>query len=114
MFKCLSGCEAHLFDSDDYWICAVRSISSTLWHQVSTCKMGPPNDPEAVVDNELRVYGVKNLRVADTSVIPVTITAHTVIPSYMIGEKAADLLKQTWQKTGNEINTKDIRSIVNR
>lgn len=111
MFMFSTGCEAHIFNSDDYWICAIRAVSSTLWHQVSTCKMGPPNDTEAVVDNELRIYGVKNLRVADTSVVPVTLTAHTVLPSYMIGEKASDLLKSSWQETGVQTNNKDNGSI---
>lgn len=106
-----SGCESFAFDSDDYWICAVRHVSTTLWHQVATCRMGPPNDPDAIVDNELRVYGIKNLRVADTSVVPVTITAHTALPAYMIGEKAADLVKHTWQKSNYDISNKDIRSV---
>lgn len=39
-------------------------------HQAGSCKMGPVNDPWAVVDNELKVYGVKYLRVADTSIMP--------------------------------------------
>jgi choline dehydrogenase len=58
--------------------------------------MGPKTDPEAVVDNELRVYGISNLRVADTSVIPLPLTAHTNVPAYMIGEKAADLINKYW------------------
>lgn len=73
--------------------------------------MGPSYDPEAVVDSNLRVYGIKNLRVADISVIPLPITAHTVLPAYMIGEKAADLLKDTWRHTENEIRSIDIRSV---
>ncbi|XP_045465794.1 glucose dehydrogenase [FAD, quinone]-like isoform X2 [Harmonia axyridis] len=92
----LPGCEHLEFDSDDYWECALRHVSATLHHQVGTCKMGPDQDPEAVVDNELKVYGVKNLRVADCSVIPLPLTAHTNAPGIMIGEKLSDLLKEKW------------------
>ncbi|KAG5900290.1 hypothetical protein JTB14_000817 [Gonioctena quinquepunctata] len=94
--KPIPGCENHLFDTDHYWECALRSLSVTLHHQISTCKMGPKGDPEAVVDNRLRVHGVKNLRIADTSVIPVTLSAHTNAPAIMIGEKLADILKEDW------------------
>jgi choline dehydrogenase len=92
----IPGCEKHVFDSDDYWVCAVRSLSSTLHHQVGTCKMGTAGDPEAVVDPRLRVHGVGGLRVVDSSVIPVTISAHTNAPSIMMGEKASDIIKEDW------------------
>ncbi|XP_077292861.1 glucose dehydrogenase [FAD, quinone]-like [Arctopsyche grandis] len=90
-------CYAHTFGSDDYWACAVRTLGSTLHHQIGTCKMGPVSDPEAVVDHELKVHGIKRLRVADTSVIPLPVTAHTNAPSVMVGEKLADILKATWK-----------------
>ncbi|KAF2878933.1 hypothetical protein ILUMI_27237 [Ignelater luminosus] len=89
----IPGCEEYKFNSDEYWKCAVRTLSITLHHQVGTCKMGPSSDPNAVVNNELQVYGINNLRVADTSIIPFAITAHTSAPSIMIGEKASDLIK---------------------
>ncbi|GAB0093764.1 glucose dehydrogenase [Sergentomyia squamirostris] len=88
---------AHLhFGSDDYWRCSIRTLSFTVHHQVATCRMGPKGDPTAVVDPELRVYGVHRLRVADTSIIPNPITAHTNAASYMVGEKLADMLKADW------------------
>ncbi|KAK9753153.1 GMC oxidoreductase [Popillia japonica] len=87
------GCEQHKYDSDEYWECALRHLTSTLFHQTTTCKMGPANDPEAVVDNRLRVYGVNNLRVADTSVIPIQITGHTNVPGFLVGEMAANIIK---------------------
>ncbi|KAJ8931332.1 hypothetical protein NQ314_015740 [Rhamnusium bicolor] len=92
----IPGCENHIFDSDDYWECAIRTITGTLYHQVATCKMGPSSDPEAVVNAKLQVYGIKNLRVADTSIIPLPLTAHTAEPAYMIGEKASDIIKEHW------------------
>jgi choline dehydrogenase-like flavoprotein len=58
--------------------------------------MGRADDPLAVLDAELRVRGVKGLRVADTSVMPLLNQGHTQMPAYAIGEKAADLIKGSW------------------
>lgn len=93
----IGGCEDKEFDSDEYWECGLRHVATTLHHQVSTCKMGPKTDPEAVVDNTLKVYGIKKLRVADCSVIPLPLGAHMNAPSIMIGEKTAELIKKDWE-----------------
>lgn len=92
----LQTCKNHKFDSDEYWECALRTLTATLHHQIATCRMGPDGDPGAVIDPELRVRGVKKLRVVDSSIIPRTISAHTNAPAIMIGLKAADLIKYTW------------------
>lgn len=55
--------------------------------------MGPASDPMAVVDPELRVYGIQNLRVIDCSIMPTIVTGNTNIPTVMIAEKAADMIK---------------------
>jgi choline dehydrogenase len=68
----------------------VRKTVGSYHHQVGTCKMG--QDPDAVVDPELRVYGVEGLRVADASIMPFITTGNTNAPAFMIGEKASDLL----------------------
>lgn len=93
----LPQCSHIHFGSDDYWRCSIRTISSTLHHQVGTCKMGPKSDKTAVVSPELKVHGIQKLRVVDTSIIPESPTGHTNAASYMIGEKAADLIKQQWR-----------------
>ncbi|RVE55122.1 hypothetical protein evm_000020 [Chilo suppressalis] len=89
-------CVTYAPGTDSYWDCAVRTMVVSLRHQIATCKMGPPNDPDAVVDPELRVYGVEGLRVVDSSIIPRPIGAHTNAPAIMIGERAADMIKKTW------------------
>ncbi|XP_072934518.1 glucose dehydrogenase [FAD, quinone]-like [Epargyreus clarus] len=94
--KKFPNCKKFEFGSDSYWECAIRTVTATLHHQIATCKMGPASDPTAVVDPELRVHGVNNLRVVDSSVIPRTIAAHTNAPAIMIGEKGADMIKRTW------------------
>lgn len=68
----------------------IRSQSSTLWHPAGTCKIG--RDAMAVVDPQLRVYGVEGLRVADASVMPTVTSGNTVAACFMIGEKAADMI----------------------
>jgi choline dehydrogenase len=68
----------------------IRSQSSTLWHPAGTCKMG--QDAMAVVDPQLRVYGVEGLRVADASVMPTVTSGNTVAPTFMIGARAANFI----------------------
>ncbi|KAL1502405.1 hypothetical protein ABEB36_007551 [Hypothenemus hampei] len=98
------GCSHLTFDSDDYWKCCLKAVSVTLHHQIGTNKMGPAHDPTAVVNPNLQVYGIRNLRVADTSVIPRTIGAHTNAPSIMVGEKASDIIKTFWSRLNNSNN----------
>jgi choline dehydrogenase len=68
----------------------VRSTAITYHHQVGTCKMGV--DTGAVVDPELRVYGVEGLRVADASIMPAVPSGNTNAPSIMIGERVSDFV----------------------
>ncbi|KAG5672896.1 hypothetical protein PVAND_002984 [Polypedilum vanderplanki] len=90
---------AHLhFASDNYFRCVIRAMTFSIQHQVGTSKMGPRSDPSAVVSPELKVHGMKNLRIVDTSIVPEAPTAHTNAISVMIGEKAADLIKRDWYK----------------
>ena len=92
----LPGCENVPFRSDAYWECYIRTYSVTLHHIVGTCAMGKNDSKNAVVDSQLRVIGVKNLRVVDASVMPVVPVSNTQAPCIMIGEKGADLIIRTY------------------
>lgn len=67
----------------------IRSTCKTVFHPVGTAKMGPDSDKMAVVDNELRVKGVRGLRVADASIMPRLVSGNTNAPVMMIAERAA-------------------------
>ncbi|XP_019756386.2 glucose dehydrogenase [FAD, quinone] [Dendroctonus ponderosae] len=89
-------CEHLALNSDEYWRCSLRQLCATLGHHVGTCKMGPKSDPTAVVDDQLRVHGIQNLRVVDGSIMPNVIAGHTNAVIFMIGEKASDMIKESW------------------
>lgn len=76
--------------SDEKLIEHIKKTVETVYHPVGTCKMG--NDDLAVVDDQLRVHGVTNLRVVDASIMPKIVSGNTNAPVFMIAEKAADLI----------------------
>ncbi|XP_074602897.1 alcohol dehydrogenase [acceptor]-like [Brevipalpus obovatus] len=87
------GCEKYPYYSEAFCACFASFSTMTQYHGSGTVRMGSKDDPMAVLDPKLRVKGVKNLRVADSSIMPEVVTATTSAPSMMIGEKSADIIK---------------------
>ena len=79
--------------SDEEILAGIAKLAQTLYHPVSTCAMGTIEG--SVVGPDLRVHGVENLRVADASVMPAVPRGNTNAPTIMVGEKAADLIKES-------------------
>jgi choline dehydrogenase len=78
----------------------IRRSATSLFHPAGTCRMGPPGDPGAVVDPELRVHGVEGLRIVDASVMPALTSGNAHTPTVMIAEKASDLIRRGWGGAG--------------
>ncbi len=78
--------------SDEELLQVARERGTTTYHQMGTCRMGPKNDPTAVVDDNLKVYGLNNLRVIDASIMPTMLSANLHSGATLIGEKGSDLV----------------------
>ena len=78
--------------SDADLLAFARSVATTVFHPTSSCRMG--SDPNAVVDERLRVHGIGNLRVVDASIMPTVVSGNTNAAAVMIAEKGADMILQ--------------------
>ena len=88
-YEVYPGLEAQ---SDEELLQIARERGTTTYHQMGTCRMGPKTDPTAVVDSNLKVYGLNNLRVIDASIMPTMLSANLHSGTTMIGEKGSDLV----------------------
>jgi choline dehydrogenase len=79
-------------DTDEELAKAAGQIGTTIFHPVGTARMGLESDPNAVVDERLRVLGLRGLRVADASVMPSITSGNTNAPSMMIAGKAVQMI----------------------
>ena len=79
-------------NDDEELVKEASNYAQTIFHPVGTCKMG--QDEMSVVDEKLRVRGVKNLRVIDASIMPNITSGNTNAPTIMIAEKGADMILQ--------------------
>lgn len=92
----LQNCGPLDASSDAYWDCYILSLANTLYHPAGTCAMG------SVVDKRFKVYGVNGLRVIDTSIMPKITSGNTNAPTIMIGERAADFIKEDYGYEANK------------
>ncbi|KAH8274398.1 hypothetical protein KR026_010289, partial [Drosophila bipectinata] len=97
----LPECNKYLPDSDDFWLCYIRSFYVGAWHSVGTCRLGKVGKG-GVVDERLRVQGVTALRVVDASIMPQLPAGNTNGPAMIIGERGAQLILEDRQEN-NEV-----------
>lgn len=88
----------HAHTDREQWVPYVKQHATTCYHAAGTCKMGKESDRMAVLDEKLQVRGVKNLRVADCSVMPTLHSGHTQMPAYGIGERCATFIAQNQEE----------------
>ena len=75
------------------WVKFAKATYDSYHHGVGTCLMAPASNPEAVVDQNLKVHGMENLWVADASIMPTVVHANTNVSCIMIGERLSDFVK---------------------
>ncbi|HJV74604.1 MAG TPA: GMC oxidoreductase, partial [Noviherbaspirillum sp.] len=93
------------YSTEDELAKAAGDIGTTIFHPVGTCKMGRIDDPMAVVDSEMRVKGVRGLRVVDASVMPTITSGNTNSPTIMIAEKAANAIRAAYADADQQMRT---------
>ncbi|CAH1392723.1 unnamed protein product [Nezara viridula] len=87
---------AHLpFETDEYWKCVIRWYTGPENHPAGSCKMGP-SATDAVVDPELRVHGIPNMRVIDASIFPYAPNSNPIAAIIMVAEKGSYMIQSAW------------------
>ncbi len=81
------------YQTEEELMQAAGAVGTTIFHPVGTCRMGTADDPGAVVDARLRVFGVTGLRVVDASIMPTITSGNTNSPTLMIAERASDMIR---------------------
>ena len=79
--------------SDEALLGHCRRFVKTNYHPSGTCRMGPPGDPNAVLDSRMRVRGIESLRVCDLSAMPNINAGNTAAPAMMLGSRCAELIR---------------------
>ena len=96
--KSIPGCDycedRPIAHCEPYIKCLIQETARTGYHPVGTCRMGSIDREDVVVDPRLRVKGIGALRVCDSSIMPELINGNTNAPTFMIGEKCADMVKE--------------------
>ncbi|CAH0714666.1 unnamed protein product, partial [Brenthis ino] len=95
----IEQCKNFDFNSQKYWECYVLNMASSQFHYSGTCAMGP--EGTGVVDERLRVRGVKNLRVVDASIMPTIVGANTFATVVVIAEKGSEMIKSDHMECSN-------------
>lgn len=90
-------CKHYTLRSPDYWDCFAKQLTLTAHDFTGTAAMGPSNSPYAVVDPELRVLGVKGLRIIDSSVFPYTVTTNINAATIMVAERGSDFVLKAYK-----------------
>uniref|UniRef100_A0AAR5PCM0 Glucose-methanol-choline oxidoreductase N-terminal domain-containing protein n=2 Tax=Dendroctonus ponderosae TaxID=77166 RepID=A0AAR5PCM0_DENPD len=92
----LPDCDADFEkQSKDWWICSLQYLSIASLHGIGTTRMGNESQ-NSVVSSTLKVHGIKSLRVVDCGIMPHQVSGHPSTPAMMVGEKAADLIKNEY------------------
>lgn len=94
----LSSCSNFEPWSKEYWYCTLKYLTTDIFHPMGTCPMGLRSKNKTVVNHRLQVHGIRNLRVADASVFPSTISGHPSAVCIMIGEKISDIIKDKYKQ----------------
>lgn len=89
----LDGCAKYDKKTDKHWECLLKYMVSTTSSTAGSCRMGLKTDPDAVVDSELNVIGISNLRVIGRSVMPMITSAYSHSSCIMIAERAYDIIQ---------------------
>jgi len=83
-------------ESDEELLAHARATGSTVYHPVGSCAMG--TDPQSVVDDQLRIHGLRNVRVIDASIMPTMVSGNSYAATLMVAERGAQMLIETAQR----------------